>query len=288
MASKRKMRDRVIVTSYWRPEFLYLCLEGVYAAEGSHDKEICVYEDQRPNDAERFEQDMLEVQEVLAYWKRGFGDRLRTILRNPHTSYGNSFNVLSAYHSAFEDKELRYIHLIEDDVLISTDYFQWQEQMQAGEYLATIAGETSRCPRPETNFNGLFESEVYASLGVCWKRENLSWVTEHAVPSYYNNSTLHLLKHFKGSKYGLTMQEQDGLIQRIAEQQFQKFAWSVPTRAFHVGIYGYHRGIAAEYMPTGSLAERIETLRKNISDPEWFKKVADFQTDLQVVPTLQQ
>lgn len=284
--------DLCIIPSYWRSEFLYLALEAIYAADDSHDKHIRVYQDLKSGDPERFADDIKDTSEVLNYWKRGLGSRLQTILRQENTYYGNSFNVLEAYKKAYSE-DWRLVHLIEDDVLISQDYFLWQQDMQVNDFFATIAGQTTRCPQMEywcpSGFSGptsFYDSEVYASLGVCWRRENLSWTVDHAVPAYYQNPTMHILKHFKGSKLGLSMMEQDGLIQRLAEQQFLKFAWSVPTRAYHVGVYGYHRGIAVEHMPEGSLSERIETLRKNISSPEWFKKVAGFQTDLQAIPNL--
>jgi hypothetical protein len=38
-------------------------------------------------------------------------------------------------------------------------------------------------------------------------------------------------------------------------------------------------------MFVGTFPERVEMLRKAVSDPEWLKKVADFQTDVQAFPT---
>lgn len=287
------MKDVVIFPAYFRPEFTYLSLENIYIADDQHEKEVRVYHDCKVGDDVRFKEEWEDIQTVLAYWKRGFGSKLRTILRSPNDSYGNSKNILEAYKQAYLESDVQFVHLIEDDIFITTDYFDWHRDIQSrGEFFATIAGETDRNPNPD-NYgiklpdgakNAFFLSDQYASLGVCWKRQNLAWVMDHAIPSYYQNPTLHILKHFKTSSLGLTLIEQDGLIQRIAEQQFQQFAYSMPCRAFHVGMYGYHRGIGAENMFTGTLAERIEKTRAAVSDPEFFKKVANFQTDLQAFP----
>lgn len=277
-------RDLVIIPSYWRPEFLYLCLEAIYAADGSYDKHIRVVEDVKDGDDQKFPDEIREVQEVLAYWKRGLGSRLQTILRPANTYYGNSFNLLEAYKRAYHE-DWDHVYLIEDDILISTDFFIWHEGVQKDHcFFATIAGQTGRNSPADDLSHRFFISRQYASLGVCWKRQNLSWVDQHAVPSYYQNSTLHIVQHFKNSSLGLKMMEQDGLIQRIAEQEFQTFAYSTQCRAFHIGAWGYHRGIGAANMFTGTLAERIEKVRAAVSDPTWFQKVADFQTDLQPFP----
>lgn len=277
-------KDLVIVTSYKRPEFLYLCLEHLYAARDSHSKHIRVYEDSKPEDRERFASEFADIQEVLSYWKRGLGSRLQMVLRHPNIYYGNSFSTLEAYKRAFHE-DWDFVHLIEDDCLVTQDYFDFQDAVQNdGDYFCTIAGQCSRNPTYPPIVDGYFESDQYMSVGVCWKRENLQPVIQHACEQYYQNATLHILQNFKNSVNGLKMMEQDGLIQRVAEQQFQKFAFSCIPRALHCGVFGYHRGIGEDNMFQGTLAERIEKYREALEDPKWIEKVASFQTDIQPFP----
>jgi len=280
-------RDIVIVPAYFRPEFLHLCIEHLYACPEMLNKDLWIYHDQKFDDLKTFESDFSDVENDLVYWRRGFGNRLRTVIRPENGFYGNSYNVLGAYAKAFET-DAKYVYLVEEDVLVTPDFFKWHEAVQNnGNYFSSVAGQ---CDRNETIFKGdaidcYFESEQYASLGVCWKRENLQSVIEHAVFEYYHNPTPHILKHFPNSKFGLWAMEQDGLIQRIMEQRFQKAAFACVPRAYHVGIWGYHRHIGADNLFQGNFAERTEQLRISVRNKEWLDKVAGFQNDIQPYPS---
>lgn len=279
-------RDVVIIPAYFRPEFLHLCLENLYACPEMLDKDVWVCQDVKHDDLIKFKDEMEETEAVLDYWKRGFGNRLRAIRRPENGFYGNSYNVLSAYIKAHET-DAKYVYLVEEDVFVTPDFFRWHEAVQEStDFFCTIAGQ-SDCN--SISFNGpiagaYFGSEHYRSLGVCWKREKLKEVTIHACFDYYHNSAPYVLKHFPGSQLGLGMMEQDGLIQRVMEQTYQVAGWAALSRAYHVGIYGYHRGIGAANMFVGTFPERVEMIRKAVADPKWFAKVASFQVDVQAFP----
>jgi hypothetical protein len=279
-------RHIVLVPAYFRPEFLHLCLENLYACPEMLNQDVWVCQDVKHGDPEKFAEEMRETEIVLEYWKRGFGNRLRAIRRPENGFYGNSYNVLSAYAKAYET-DAKYIYLVEEDVFVMPDFFRWHEAVQEStDFFCTIAGK-SDCN--QIQFNGelggaYFGSEHYRSLGVCWKRENLQQVVQHNQFEYFHNPTPYVLKHFPGSQLGLTMLEQDGLIERVMQQTFQAAAWSCFPRAYHVGVYGYHRGIGKDNMFVGTFPERVDTIRKAVADPTWFQKVASFQTDLQTFP----
>jgi hypothetical protein len=279
-------RDIVIVPCYFRPEFLHLCLENLYICPEMLDKDVWVCQDIKYDDLIKFKDEMYETERVLEYWKRGFGNRLKAIRRPENGFYGNSYNVLSAYVKAYET-DAKYVYLVEEDVFVTPDFFRWHEAVQVQEdFFCTIAGKSECNP---VSFEGqiagaYFRSEHYRSLGVCWKRENLREITQHAELEYYRNSAPYIIKHFPNSPFGLGMMEQDGLIQRIMAQTFQIAAWACLPRAYHVGVYGYHRGIGKDNMFVGTLPERTEMLRKAVADPEWLKKVASFQIDVQSFP----
>lgn len=280
------MRDVVIVPAYFRPEFLYLCLESLSACPEMVEKDVWIYHDQKFGDTTKFAGEWEETRAVTDYWNKGFGNRIRCILRPENGFYGNSYNVLAAYSKALEEGTEK-IYLVEDDVLVSTDFFRWHDAVQKdGDYFCSVAGHCERnIVVDEINSSeGYFKSEQYASLGVAWKRENLELVVQHAVRDYYQNNTIYILRKFPKSKLGTQMMEQDGLIQRVMEQTLQQAAWPHVPRAYHVGVFGYHRGIGPENMMQGTLAEKIEKYRAAIMDKEWIEKVAYFQTDIKVLP----
>lgn len=276
-------RDVVLVPAYFRPEFLYLCLERIYDADKNSNKDIWIYHDRKFNDIEQFRNELSEVETAIEYWKRAFGGRLRPVMRLEHGYYGNSYNTLAAYCKAFQT-DARFVYLIEEDVLVSEDFFDWHEDVQAQKPFCSVAGFCDRNKNLVTQGTS-FESTEYASLGVCWNRENLAAIIEHATQDYYRNQTPYILKHFPGSKLGLKFMEQDGLIQRVMEQQLQKAVFASVPKAFHVGVYGYHRSIGEENMFQGTLPERTDFYRRAVSDKTWLEKVAGFQSDVQAFPS---
>lgn len=281
-------RDVILVPAYFRPEFLYLCLENIYNARGSENKDIWICHDRKFGDEEQFAGDLLEIEAVVEYWHRIFGNRLKPVMRPQTGYYGNSYNVLQAYRKAFQT-DCKYVYLIEDDVLITPDFFEWHEKIQSSsvEPFCTIAGSCDRnhYPSGADDPDDYFNSSEYASLGVCWKRENLESILVHANQDYYRTLGAYVVQHFPHSKMGLKMVEQDGLIQRIMEQQFKFATYAVNSKAFHVGVYGYHRSIGADNMISGTLPERTDFWRSAVSDKNWLEKVAGgFQTDIQPFP----
>lgn len=278
-------RDIVIVPAYFRPEFLHLCLENLWNCPEMLDKDVWVYHDQKYDDSKTFAQEFLEVQEVLKYWKNGFRNRMRMVLRPESGYYGNSYNVLAAYAKAYET-DAKYVFLVEEDVFVTPDFFRWHKKIQEQEdCFCSIAGQTYRNePMQHFGLEAFFRNSIYSSIGVCWKRENLSWTETHAVLDYYQSPTQHILKHFPASTLGLSMMEQDGIVQRIMESQFKKAIWACVPRAYHAGVFGYHRGIGKENMFLEPLPDRVEKYRKALSDPEWLAKVAGFQSDVQPFP----
>lgn len=271
-------KDIVIVPCYFRAEFLFLCLEHLASADGIDTKQVWLIHDRKYGDLLQFEQDLIDVGRVIEHWKPHFRD-LRMAMRLEHGSYGNSRNILSAYAAAFET-DAEFVYLVEDDVLVTSDFFNWHEHIQSTNPFCSIAGTCDRNKVPLAGES--FESSEYASLGVCWRRENLEAVVQHATEDYFSNPTPYILKHFPLSRHGLWAMEQDGLIQRVMEQRFEKAVFATQPRAFHIGVFGYHRGIGKINMATGPLSERIEFYRKALADSEWVSRVAGMQTDVQV------
>ena len=118
-------RDIVIVPTFDRPEFLWLCLENILAADGSSRKRYCLCEDIHADKPKSFTTQM-EMLAVIRYFEKQF-PRFQYTAMVPHTKYGNSYNVTSALAKA-RACEARFTYIIEDDVLITKDFFQWNEE----------------------------------------------------------------------------------------------------------------------------------------------------------------
>src|SRR4051812_30337557 len=139
-------RDIVILPAYFRPEFMHLAIEKLYACPEMLNKDLWIYHDQKHDDMKVFGADFADVENDLVYWKRGFGNRLRTVIRPENGFYGNSYNVLGAYQKAYET-DAKYVYLVEEDVLVTPDFFRWHESVQeSGDHFCTIAGQSDRNP----------------------------------------------------------------------------------------------------------------------------------------------
>lgn len=234
------MKDIVIVPTFFRPEYLALCLEHIEAARGSRDLDIRVY-----HDARRI--NYVNAVDTAAVCAR-FNAHLT--VRKPHLAIGNTLNFLEAYKEAQRDqaRAARYIYLIEDDVLPGRDFFDWHEAVQArGDYFCSVGWHCIRNPKVKKNGDPLAYIETavdFSSIGVCWKREKLDAITMHAREQYYYDPNSYLANTFPGSPIPHNRWvEQAGLVMRVLLEGKGRHvvAWAAAPRCAHIGVSGYHR-----------------------------------------------
>jgi len=235
-------KDIVIVPTYDRPEMLWLCLEHLTASRGSGEVRVKVYVDAH-------EGLVLPYREEIARVVKKF-PKLRTelIYRQPHSFHGNSFNVLMAYKEAYES-DARYVFMVEDDILVQPDFFEWHRTQHAQADLDCSVGVEKRP-----------EHAHYASLGVCFRRQVIAKVLPHCRPGYFGNMTSYCRSQFKPSKWHC---EQDGVWCRVLDPN--SIAWPTTPVAHHVGWYGYHRQKSVR--PKGTLEERYQQVRGVLQNP---------------------
>jgi hypothetical protein len=250
------MQDIVIVPTYDRPEMLWLCLEHLAAARGGEQVHVWVYVDAHVN------QERPPRSEIIAVAKKFSQLTIDVVFREPHKYSGNSFNVLSAYMEALQT-DARYVFLVEDDVMIHPAFFDWHYRQHYGQRLGCSIA-MAKGPR-----------QVYASLGVCFRREMLRMLVPHCQHAYFVGMREYIRRSFepKHQKPPLDC-EQDGLIARVLEGH--RVVWAQMPLAQHVGWYGYHRARSAR--PRGSLEDRYRQIKHVLSDDRllrvWSK---DFQ-----------
>lgn len=253
-------RDLVLIPTNYRPELLYLCLERVTHSPGS-EREIWLLQDRHTHDFPTHHRDEQETREVLCRFSQYFP--VRRIIRRPHGYPGNSFNIMEAYKAAYRTNA-RYVFLIEEDVLITEDFFRWHEAVQSkGDYFCSIGYRCTRNPHVEHRDDpeGYLEcADDYASIGVCWRRTNLAAVVEHATARYYSDPSGYVTARLPQFGVPTEASEQDGLILRLKIADSRPAAWASFPRAYHIGVWGYHRPNGFRF--PGTLEERVNAMRQ--------------------------
>lgn len=264
--------DRVIIPTHYRPEYLALCLEHIANARGSRDLDIRIYHDQPRTNA---------VGDTLDIAKRY---NIPVTVRSPHQAVGNTLNFLEAYAEAYHS-EARYVYLIEDDVLVGADFFDWHEAVQArADYFCSVAWHCIRNPavKASTDPHAYIESAVdFSSIGVCWNRAKLVHLYEHATANYYLTPAEYMAIHFKGSPIPFNRWvEQAGLIMRLllAGAGSRVVAWSAVPRCAHIGVSGYHRSKGPQF--TGSVTQKIDQLERAIRSGQFAAMARDMFDDI--------
>jgi hypothetical protein len=184
---------------------------------------------------------------------------------------------LEGYKEAY-GTNARFVYLVEEDVLVTPDFFLWHEaiQNQEPDTMCSIAYRCSRNNEAKTDITdagGYFTTaRDFASIGVAWRRERLSAVVAHACSEYYGNNEAYIGRTFPGNRFSQDFGEQDGLIMRCMWNERAFTTWPYVPRAYHLGGYGYHRPNGTR--PDGQLQLKIQTLRGWISDRVKLKEVA--------------
>ena len=266
--------DVVLIPCYHRPEFLSLCLEYLSKAEGArNEKEYWLLQDYRPDDDHRYGVQLKWLKEVI----ENSPLPVRYIQRQPHGYSGNSYNTLEGYKEAY-GTNARFVYLVEEDVLVTPDFFLWHEAIQLVEP-DTMCSIAYRCSRNNDARTDIADSSAYftsardyASIGVCWKKDRLAWLASHSHEAYYSNQSDYIRRTFVGNRFSGDFCEQDGLIMRCMWNERAFTTWPYVPRAYHLGGYGYHRPNGAR--PDGQLQLKIQTLRGWISDRVKLKEVA--------------
>ena len=281
------IHDVVLIPTYLRPEFLQICLEHLAVTTNtSTPKEFWICADQRPDDCYRHKLELGWQDEVLDAWRRTLPIKFFQVEK--HLFNGNSYNVLESYKRAYREPGVRYVYLVEDDVLVSPDFFSWHEAAAEAEPEAacSIAYRCSRNSEARTDVTdpGAYFTTVrdFASIGVRWRRDKLEKVLEHAKPEYYVDQKRYIQNKFPNNRFGKCFTEQDGLIMRLLDIQKWFTVWPYVPRCYHVGFYGYHRPNGKR--PDGFLEAKIDKIKGMLRDEQKLKFAAPDFGDIEPLP----
>ena len=265
------MRDIVIVPTFDRPEFLWLCLENIAAADGWQDSVILVCEDIHADKPKSFTVE-IEMLATIRYFEKVFGQNFRYRHMTPHTTYGNSHNLLSVVAEAMLC-EHRLVYIIEDDVLITEDFFVWNNGVQEKfRPWVSCAGRLNRSLNFESNGRYAMD-ETIKDVNACTRVQGayMSWAT------CFPRTSLDLLLHserIQDQTFGPGV-EQDILIQNVMRRYGVSSLWPFIPRAFHLGYYSYHRD--GGILPQGTLEQKVKALRAVVTKQNKLREVAGIQ-----------
>ncbi len=268
------MSDIVIIPTFDRPEYLWACLENIYKnVRGALSAKLYyICEDIHADKPKNFTTE-IEMLATIREWQRKFGFAFSYNVTPPHTTYGNNYNVLSALQrAAMFCGQLDKVYLIEDDVLITPDFFEWND-MVFDQYNVRIAcaGRLNRSMNFHINGPDAMDESIkdvnavkrvlgaYNSWATCFSREAMRMFTS-------------LNTDFSEFRPGF---EQDIWIQNILSREKISTIWPYVPRAYHMGWYSYHRNTGMQF--NGTLEQKVKALQKAVTDQKKIREMAGAQ-----------
>lgn len=242
------MGDVIIIPTHERPEFLHITLENIAKASHLKGKSVWVCEDIHTDNPKT---PQLQ-EEIISTVLLAHGSLPIEHFQVRHTNHGSSFNVLESFRRAC-DTDADMIYFIEDDVIVTPDFFRFCEAVH-NEWDPFATGPNCS-PQSKTNEDpSLIEasSTWMQTFAMSFQRERLK---ELLLPKYENYG---LLK--QGERYF----EWDEWLCKAMQRSKQYIINPIQSRGFHFGVYSYHTGGGA--FP-GNLAERIAQTRAVIANP---------------------
>lgn len=229
--------ETVIVPLHRRGHFALACLTRLYTA--ARDDDTLTFHlaiDANPT---------REVVHVARQFVQKVDDHRAVIVQRDRTFRGNSFNVLTAYAEVV-DSGAEVIHLVEEDILVGKDYFDYHRQVRAADptVFAVCACRNQFWPlgtNPPAEEDAYYLQTCYQSIGISFTPDMLRHVTGHNIRNFCINPSGYLHRFFPDSKLGTQYAEQDGLIYRIVEALDTHVAFPCVPRAYHAGFTGYNR-----------------------------------------------
>lgn len=227
----------VIVPLHRRPAFALACLTRLYEAARTDDTLLFhLAIDAQPDPG---------VVTVADQFAQQVGRTRVATVQRTRSFRGNSYNLLTAYAETV-DSGASLIHLVEEDVLVADDYFDYHRAVHAREpdVFAVSACRNQFWPLyagPPAEEDAYYLQGCYQSIGVSFTPAKLRHVTAHSAQHFCINPYHYLRRTYPHSALEAQYAEQDGLIYRIVESLGEKVAFPCVPRAYHAGFTGYNR-----------------------------------------------
>jgi len=248
------MREVCLIPTFDRSEFLYCCLEAIFAANPAAN--VHVFPD-RGTDESAVTSQFVNVTEH------------KTLA---HTYHGNTFNMMEALKWAYQQND-RWdrIYIVEDDAIIDGTFFSWCRTA-----LATNPDSFAACGwqySPDALISDGPDLRIpwYLSVIAALPRKSVFSIIQHARIEYYSDMRGYLDRAYpNNNRRGSLHYEQDGLILRVMESESKRAVWPRRPRATHCGWHGYHAG---KNKSAGSLEERIAIVKLALKNPSLLSRL---------------
>ena len=164
------VKDVVIIPVFHRIDYIEQCFNSLLNARGIDGKRVWVFQDNR-----RGAPDIKPVQKLVLDLVPKFPNS-RFWLLDPHDEVGFLNNTHYALSRAW-DSGAEKIYYIEDDVVVTRDFFEWHDAVQAdGDWMCSSAwrppaGAMTPQHAEEYYFKVQFPTTI--SIGTCFKRDKL-------------------------------------------------------------------------------------------------------------------
>lgn len=264
--------EMVVVPLHRRPGFALACLTRLYysaAKDKSLNFHIAI--DANPDP---------EVQRVAHQFREHVGDHRVRVVQRSRTFRGNSYNVLTSYAEVV-DSGADIIHLVEEDVLVGADYFEYHREARE---VYPNAFSVCACrnqfwgdKNPPHEEDAIYVQACYQSIGVSFTPEKLRLITPHATHSFFANPASYIPRKFPHSPLGRQYLEQDGLIYRVVIDGGHLSVFPCAPRAYHAGFTGYNRGGVALPGTPEMQARRILSMTSEEMNAMASGKYQDYQ-----------
>lgn len=228
------MTEIVIVPAWRRAGFLAAALRCLTAADDGQ-VEYWIGLDRGHDRA---------VAQVARSFLDRFGHGRVKIKKQMHPYRGNSYNILTLYRDALHAAP-ELIHLVEEDVFVGPDYYAYHRSAHkiAPHAFAVSAARNQDIPGdPEPSPETVYLGTNYQSIAVSFRPERLNdLLFPHIQPQYFRDPVGYCRRRFPHTRIPVANAEQDGLLNRIAEQMRLSVVYPTAPRAYHAGFVGYHR-----------------------------------------------
>jgi hypothetical protein len=247
LSQKLSQKLTVVMPTFKRTEMLALALEKLRACPESSQAEVRIHLD-HSNEPHISEVRLAETEYVRDVY---FPEAQIYQAKNHVLAPSGCWNILQSLKAGWEAGS-EYVALVEEDCLVTPDFFQRHMEMQAsGEYFVTSGRKLPYLP-----------GDYYTNPGCCFRRDKLALVIPHINDAYFVNLTGYLDRHFGPMSDGGNLD--DGLVRRVMRSVNGEAKTAVPSIVSHIGFHYYQK--QPLYMNPGTIQERIAWLRTFLSD----------------------
>lgn len=227
----------IVMPALKRPEMAALSLQRIKATPESPELDVRIFVD---TTTDKVLSDFEYVRDT--YYPEATIYHAREHVKAP----SGCWNILNALKAGY-DSGAELVFLIEEDVMVSEDYFSWSfEAHDDPDCFAT-------CGRLRKEHS----SDYYTNPGACFKSESLRSVVPYITDGYFQNRRPYLDAAF--GELSEASDLDDGLIRRVIRKLGAKILYPETPKVAHQGFHYYNR--LPQFTVTGTIAEKIAALR---------------------------